>query len=131
MLTGAQKWLREPASENASVVRCSPAAISRSTTVLTAAGGQRGDAAEVHRHHHGRGAADGTELAHHDSRGLKALAATAQPRRHRQRQNSGRLQGLDLPSREGAGGVDLSCTGSDHLIDDARQCPMESHAATV
>ena len=36
--TGAQKWLRDPASLNASVVRCLPAPISFSTSSVAAWG---------------------------------------------------------------------------------------------
>ena len=73
--TGAQKWLRDPASLNASVLRCAPlAAASR-----TSRGPKRfedGGAAVVHAHHH-RGRAAFLGEASDDGRG--AAEAEAEP----------------------------------------------------
>ena len=117
--SGAQKWLREPASEKARVVRCRPAPMALRTLLVAVAVEQRGGGV-VHEHHHRRRAAHPGQPADHVD-GVAQAAAAPEGLGDGEAEDAGLSQGVDAPPREGAVGVDRAGLRADDLVDDPRQ----------
>ena len=107
--TGAQNWLRDPTSENASVDRCVPAAIALRTSSGPWASIDRGGAV-VHAHDHGRRAALAREPLDDDRRGGQAEALAADLGRADQPEQAGLAERLQRRRREHAA-IDVGGVG--------------------
>ena len=125
--SGAQKWLREPASENASVVRCVPARWPRAPRRRR--GLDHGGGRVVHQHDHRRRATH-RRPAGDDVDGVSESRAATTGLGDSKAQDAGLGQGVDTPAGKGAVGVDRGRIRADDVLNDGAQARRGSQSCS-